>query len=111
MTLPLISLLVPAYNHEKYIKETIDSLIAQTYPNLELIVIDDGSKDNTFAVLKSLEDVCHERFANVHFETQNNQGVVGTLNQLLEMEFCLSSQLTTSESALIISLSQNASTY
>lgn len=83
MTLPLISLLVPAYNHEKYIKETIDSLIAQTYPNLELIVIDDGSKDNTFAVLKSLEDVCHERFANVHFETQSNQGTCITLNRLI----------------------------
>ena len=85
MTLPLISLLVPAYNHEKYIEETILSLIAQTYPNLELLVIDDGSKDNTFTVLKSLEGVCQKRFANVHFETQNNQGVGGTLNQLLEM--------------------------
>ena len=49
---PLVSIVIPAYNHEKYIKETIKSLINQTYENLELIVIDDGSTDSTFEKLQ-----------------------------------------------------------
>ena len=44
---PLVSVLIPAYNHENYIQETIESIINQTYPNIELIILDDGSKDKT----------------------------------------------------------------
>jgi alpha-1,3-rhamnosyltransferase len=45
--LPLVTVMIPCYNHEKYIKESIQSVIDQTYSRLELIVIDDGSKDNS----------------------------------------------------------------
>jgi alpha-1,3-rhamnosyltransferase len=41
--LPLISVITPSYNHEKYVQETIQSIIDQDYPNLEYIIIDDGS--------------------------------------------------------------------
>lgn len=47
-----VSIIIPTYNGEKYIKETIDSCINQTYPNIEIIVIDDCSSDNTINILE-----------------------------------------------------------
>ena len=43
----LVSIITPCYNGAKYISETIDSVIAQTYPKWEMLVVDDGSKDNS----------------------------------------------------------------
>jgi len=49
---PLVSVVMTALNASKYIEEALDSLVYQTYPNLEFIIIDDGSTDNTFKILK-----------------------------------------------------------
>ncbi len=81
----LISVTIPAYNHEKYIEECIRSIIAQTYQNIELLVIDDGSKDKTFEILQSLKPECERRFVRVVFETQENQGTKVTGNKLIDM--------------------------
>ena len=81
----LISVIVPAYNHEKYIEECIRSIMAQTYQNIELLVIDDGSKDGTFEILKALKPECEKRFVRVVFETQENQGTRVTLNRLIDL--------------------------
>ena len=49
---PLISVLMPAYNAEKYIKEAIESILNQTFSNFEFIIIDDGSIDATEEIIK-----------------------------------------------------------
>ena len=53
MSLPLVSVCIGAYNRERYIRETLDSVFAQTYPNLEVIVVDDASTDGTVRVVES----------------------------------------------------------
>lgn len=54
-SLPLISVLIPAYNHQNYIQECIESVICQDYGNLELIILDDGSSDLTWLKIIELE--------------------------------------------------------
>ena len=55
---PLVSILIPAYNAEEWIAETIQSAIAQTWPRKEIIVVDDGSRDRTAEVAAA---ICLER--------------------------------------------------
>ena len=57
MSNDLISVMIPAYNHEKYVEECIRSIMAQTYQNIELLVIDDGSTDGTFAKMQELKPI------------------------------------------------------
>jgi glycosyltransferase involved in cell wall biosynthesis len=71
---PLVSIVVPSYNHERYLRAAIDSILAQDYPRVELIVIDDGSTDGSPDILKSYGN----RF---HWEIQSNQGQVATQNR------------------------------
>lgn len=77
---PLVSVVVPSYNHEKFVRQCIESIINQTYKNIELFVIDDGSKDNTSVILKELS----EKY-KFYFERQENRGVINTTNKLLKM--------------------------
>jgi len=72
--LPLVSIVIPSYNHEAYLEAAIDSVLSQDYPNIELIVIDDGSTDRSADILRSYG----ERF---RWELQPNQGQVATLNR------------------------------
>lgn len=81
----LVSVLIPAYNHENYIQETIESIINQTYPNIELIILDDGSKDKTWEKITELKPKCENRFVKSHFETKQNEGTCITLNKLLKL--------------------------
>ncbi len=74
--LPLVSVIIPCYNHEKYVEQSILSVINQTYKNIELIVIDDGSKDNSSEIIKNMQ----KKF-EFTFISQKNQGVCRTLNQ------------------------------
>lgn len=82
---PLVSVCIPAYNHERYVERTIRSVMAQTYKRIELIVIDDGSSDKTWDVIQSLREECDKRFERVIFETQQNQGTCVTGNRLFSI--------------------------
>ncbi|MDR1469497.1 MAG: glycosyltransferase [Spirochaetaceae bacterium] len=52
---PRISIVTPCFNSEKYLEATIDSVLGQQYPNLEYIIIDGGSTDNTINIIKKYE--------------------------------------------------------
>lgn len=53
---PLVSVVIPCYNHENFVQGCIQSVIDQTYQNIELIIIDDGSKDNSVLKIKRCEN-------------------------------------------------------
>lgn len=82
--LPLVSVCIPAYNHEKYIAETIESVINQDYMNLELIIINDGSKDKTDEVIKKYEQKCQKRFVRFEYRNRENKGLSATLNEMVQ---------------------------
>ena len=71
---PLVSIVVPAYNGARYLRDAVDSILNQTYPRIELIVLDDGSQDDTQKILETYG----ERF---HWESHPNMGQSATLNK------------------------------
>ena len=83
--LPLVTAVVPVYNHEKYVVECIRSVIGQNYPNVELIVINDGSKDRSNEMVLTVIEECKRRFARFEYINRENRGLSATLNQALEM--------------------------
>lgn len=76
---PQISILMPAYNASKYIKEAIDSILKQTFTNFELIIINDGSGDNTKEIILSYTD---NRI--IYIENEKNIKLIKTLNKGIE---------------------------
>ena len=74
-TYPLVSIVTPAYNQAEYLTETIESVLAQDYPNLEYIVLDDGSSDETPAILQRYNGrIQHERHSNMGQARTLNKG-------------------------------------
>lgn len=82
--LPLVSVVIPCYNHEEFIKDSIKSVIEQTYENIELIVIDDGSKDSSVLKIKEMVNICEDRFVKFEFRDRPNKGLSSTLNEAIE---------------------------
>lgn len=80
--LPLVSVIVPCYNYAAYVGDTLRSVLAQNYPNFELIVVDDGSLDSSAEVIAAALDdwQSHSMARRVEFIRQTNQGVSAALN-------------------------------
>lgn len=66
---PLVTVLVPSYNHGKYIKERIESIVDQTYQNIDLIVIDDCSQDDSERIILELKEKYHFKFLRNTFNS------------------------------------------
>jgi len=72
---PLVSILIPCYNAEKYLRDTISSILNQTWKNIELIIVDDGSKDRSVEVASSFAD------PRIKVIKQTNQGASAARNR------------------------------
>lgn len=75
--MPLVSIVIPVYNGEKYMREAIDSALGQTYPNIEVIVVNDGSIDRTDEIAKSYGE-------RIRYFKKENGGVSTALNLAIE---------------------------
>ncbi|RYD52860.1 MAG: glycosyltransferase family 2 protein [Sphingobacteriales bacterium] len=76
--MPFFTVLMPAYNAAPFLREAIDSVLAQTFPDFELLIVNDGSTDATAAILETYTD------PRIRIHHQPNQGVIGALNAGLE---------------------------
>jgi glycosyltransferase involved in cell wall biosynthesis len=77
---PLVSVVIPAYNAEGFIGETLESVISQTYENIEVLVVDDGSQDRTPEIVESFAD----RDSRITLLRQSNQGATAARNLAIE---------------------------
>lgn len=77
-SLPLVTIITPTYNRERYLTETIDSVLSQDYPAVEYIVLDDGSTDHTLELLKRYE-------GKIRCESHPNMGETLTVNKGFQM--------------------------
>ena len=76
---PLVSILIPAYNAQAWFEQTLRSALAQTWENKEIVIVDDGSQDQTLAIARRFES------SQVHVYTQQNQGAAATRNRCFQL--------------------------
>ena len=76
---PKVSVIIPAYNHERYVGEAIRSVLDQTYREFELIIINDGSTDSTETEILRFND------DRIRYYSQENRGLSATLNRGIEL--------------------------
>jgi glycosyltransferase involved in cell wall biosynthesis len=77
MSTPQVSIIMPTHNRANYITEAIESIQKQTYQNWELIIVDDGSEDNTEAIISTLSDcrICYYKEGRIGMEKTRNKGL------------------------------------
>jgi len=83
---PLVTISTPCYNHEKYLPDYFESIIAQTYKNIELIIFDDASQDNSQKVIEGYLPKLKKRFARVvYIPSDKNVGLVKNCNEGIDL--------------------------
>lgn len=81
----LVTIIVPCYNHAQFIEDNLQSLMDQTYRDIELIICDDASMDRTYDIIKSYEEKLTERFCRVVIShNEMNCGLTPNLNRMLK---------------------------
>ena len=76
LDMPKVSIVIPVYNGERFLKQCLDSVLKQTYTNLEVICVNDGSKDNSLSILNKIKELDQR----VIVISQENQGMSGARN-------------------------------
>lgn len=74
---PLVTVVIPSYNHERYVATAVESCLSQTYTNLEIVIVDDGSRDRSVELLR-------KRYAGdrrVRIFTQENKGAHAAISE------------------------------
>lgn len=84
MKTPLVSIITPCYNSESYLPRYLESILNQTYDNIELILVNDGSKDGTEQLILSYEKKIKDRGFVLKYINQENQGIGGAINNGLK---------------------------
>ncbi len=84
--MPRVSVILTSYNHAKYIKETIDSILNQTFEDFELIIVDDNSSDRSWEIIQSYDD---ERIISFKTERENSivEGMIKSIQQIAKGEY------------------------
>ena len=75
-----VSIIIPAYNAEKYVSRMLESILNQTYSNVECIIIDDGSTDNTYKTIQQYKEKFDKRRKVLKLLHQENKGQAAALN-------------------------------
>ncbi len=78
---PLVSFLIPYYNHKQYVVQTLDSILGDTYPNKEIVIINDGSTDTDISVINNWIE-SHSSTLPINFISRENKGITKTFNEL-----------------------------
>ena len=79
--LPIVSIAMASYNGERFIKEQLDSILNQSYQNIELVIVDDCSKDNTVEIIKNFQS----KYSNIKlFQNSTNSGVTKTFEKAIQ---------------------------
>jgi len=84
MEQPLISVIMPSYNHSKYVVYALESVLREDYPNKEIVIIDDGSTDDSAEIIHNWVEGNKSRI-QVTFKSRPNKGFIPTLNELLDI--------------------------
>ncbi len=103
MSYPLITVSIPVYNCEKYVERSIDSVLNQTYPNIEILLVDDRGKDNSLEVIKRVQSQYPEKIRIIEHERNRGLSIVrntGIDNARGEYLFFLDSDDTITEDCI-----------
>lgn len=82
---PLVSIITACYNESEYIEELLNSICNQTYKNIEMIIIDDGSTDNTKTIIRNYENSFSSNGMSLSYIYQNNAGQAAATNRALKL--------------------------